>query len=131
MSELHRRQLPDYSTLLAGHTPPDDVGFRSDRLQVWYNNSLESWTDPVPHAHTGSDEVFVVLRGSLVVEVEGERFTVGPREFCAFPKGAFHSIVAVNTPIETLMIRAPSVEDKVGMDGSRLDADTSATSTTS
>ncbi len=63
--------------------------------------------------HTVSDECFIVLTGSLVVEVSGVRFTVGPREFCCFPTGVYHAILEVHPPVETLMIRAPSVEDKV------------------
>ncbi len=47
---------------------------------------------PVPHAHYESDEAFIVFEGSLIVEVEGERFTVGPREFCCFPQGVYHSV---------------------------------------
>ena len=116
----HHRKLPEHSALLSGRNPPNDVGFRSDRLQIWYNNSTESWDDPVPHAHLESDEIFVVLRGSLVVEVDGKYITVGPGEFCAFPAGSLHSIVEVLAPIESLMIRAPSIEDKIGADGSRL-----------
>lgn len=63
--------------------------------------------------HTDSDECFIVLRGILVVEVDGNRFTVGPREFCCFPRGMYHAVVEVHPPVETLMIRAPSISDKV------------------
>lgn len=112
LSRFHHRALPAHSALLAGHTPPDELGFRSERLQIWYNHTDEPWHDSGPHLHEESDECFVVLRGSLVVEVEGERFTVGPREFCCFPRGIFHAVVAVHPPVETLMIRAPSVSDK-------------------
>jgi mannose-6-phosphate isomerase-like protein (cupin superfamily) len=113
MQRFHHRKLPDYSTLLSGRLPPNDIGFQSKRLQIWYsNNPTTTWRDPAPHLHTESDECFIVLRGSLLVEVEGERFTVGPREFCCFPRGVLHMIVEVHPPYETLMIRAPSVEDK-------------------
>jgi mannose-6-phosphate isomerase-like protein (cupin superfamily) len=60
-----------------------------------------------------SDACFVVLRGSLLVEVEGERVMIGPREFCCFPRGVYHSVVQVFPPVERLMIRSPSVKDKV------------------
>lgn len=113
MTHFHHRPLPNYSTLLAGRLPPDEVGFPSDRLQIWYNHTEEAWSDPLPHAHRESDECFIVLRGSLVVEVEGERFLIGPREFCCFPAGVFHQVVEVHPPAETLMLRAPSVEDKI------------------
>ncbi len=113
MARFHHERLPDYSTLLSGHTPPNEVGFQSERLQIWYNNTTEPWNDPAPHAHQQSDECFIVLRGTLIVEVEGERFTIGPREFCCFPRGVYHWIVEVHPPVEAFMIRAPSVEDKV------------------
>jgi len=112
---FHHRKLPDYSTLLCGPTPPDAVGFPSSQLQIWYNNTGESWVGngERPHKHLYSDECFIVLEGSLVVEVDGRRFTIGPHEFCCFPAGQYHAVVAVHPPVETLMIRAPAVNDKV------------------
>lgn len=112
---FHHRKLPDYSTLLSGPMPPDEVGFQSPRLQIWYNNSNKSWVGEGerPHKHLHSDECFIVLRGSLVVDVDGRRVTIGPREFCCFPAGQYHAIVAVQQPVETLMVRAPAVGDKV------------------
>jgi GNAT superfamily N-acetyltransferase len=48
-------------------------------------------------------------------------FHHGPRQFCCFPVGLYHAVVDVYPPVETLMIRAPSVEDKVYQDeGERL-----------
>jgi mannose-6-phosphate isomerase-like protein (cupin superfamily) len=113
MSTFHHQKLPAFSTLLSGHTPRDTVGFRSERLQIWYNNTEETWKDPAPHYHTDSDEIFIVLRGSIVVEVEGERYTIQAGEFCCFPVGVYHSVVEVFPPVESFMIRAPSIEDKV------------------
>lgn len=113
MEGFHHRPLPDYSTLLSGREPPDEVGFQSGRLQIWLNHSDEGWVDPGPHAHLESDSCFVVLTGSLVLEVEGERITVGPREFCCLAAGLTYAVVEVHAPVETLMIRAPAVEDKV------------------
>ena len=113
MARYHHRRLPSYSTLLSGHTPPNEVGFRSDKLQIWYNNTDTSWRDEGPHAHAESDECFVVLKGTVIVDVEGERVTLGAGEFCCFPAGVFHAVVEVQTPAETLMIRAPSENDKI------------------
>lgn len=112
---FHYRELPGHSTLLAGREPPDAVGYKTRRLQIWYNNQNTSWVNggERPHKHMQSDECFVVLRGTLTVEVSGEQLRVGPREFCCFPSGVYHAIVDVHPPVETLMIRAPSVEDKV------------------
>jgi mannose-6-phosphate isomerase-like protein (cupin superfamily) len=115
MTKFHLQKLPDHSTLLSGRAPRDATGFQSQQLQIWYNNTDKNWVGDgeTPHLHTLSDECFIVLSGSLVVEVEGERFTVGPREFCCFPTGVYHAVLEVHPPVETLMIRAPSVEDKV------------------
>ena len=112
MPRFHHLRLPEYSTLLAGRQPPSEVGFASEQLQIWYNNTEQTWADPAPHAHLRSDECFILLRGSLLVEVEGERVLIGPREFCCFPRGVYHAVVQVFPPVESLMIRAPSIDDK-------------------
>ena len=113
--KFHHAKLPDSSTLLSGHTPPDEVGFQSNALQIWYNNTDQTWVEaPEPaHYHKESDEIFLVLQGALHVEVDGETHRVGPREFCCFPAGQWHSVLHVELPAETLMIRAPSINDKV------------------
>jgi mannose-6-phosphate isomerase-like protein (cupin superfamily) len=115
MTRFLHRPLPDLSTLLSGNTPRDDYGFQSEQLQIWYNLTDASWVpEPEqPHLHTASAECFIVLRGTLVVEADGQRITVGPREYCCFPPGLLHAIVEVHAPVETLMIRAPSLDDKV------------------
>ncbi len=99
--------------MLSGHTPPDEVGFRSQRLQIFYNYTETPWCDAELHKHLESDECFIVLKGSLEVDVEGVRHVIGEREFCCFPAGIYHAVVKVHPPVETLMIRAPSVQDKV------------------
>lgn len=113
MKPYHHRKLPGYSTLLSGHRTRDDVGFQSQQLQIWYNHTDQKWSDETPHMHAESDEIFVVLQGALTIEVGSERFKVGPREFCCFPRGVYHSVIEVHPPVETLMIRAPAVDDTV------------------
>lgn len=71
MTKFHHRKLPTFSTLLAGPSPRNELGLRSDRLQIIYFNTNEGWTDPLPHAHQESDECFLVLQGSMVVDIEG------------------------------------------------------------
>jgi mannose-6-phosphate isomerase-like protein (cupin superfamily) len=112
VTTFHHASLPNHSTLLVGRQPPDDVAFRSDLLQVWYNNTDEAWEDVSPHFHSDSDECFIVLSGELVVEIGDKRVVIGPREFVCFPGGMVHSVVGVHPPVETFMIRAPSVDDK-------------------
>lgn len=38
--------------------------------------------------------------------------TIGPREFCGFPRGTYHRVVEVHPPIECLILRGPSGSDK-------------------
>jgi mannose-6-phosphate isomerase-like protein (cupin superfamily) len=109
---FHHRRLPDHSALLAGREPRGPVAWQSDRLQIWFNDTDTGWTDAQPHAHRDSDEVFVVLEGTVVVEVNGERVNICAGEFCCFPTGVVHSVVATEPPLRTLMLRAPSIDDK-------------------
>ena len=122
MTQFHHHKLPDYSTLLCGQIPSSALSFQSKQLQIWYNHTDKSWIGDgeIPHKHLQSDECFVVLCGTLIVEVNGERFSIGPREFCCFPAGLYHNIVEIHPPVETLMIRAPSINDKVYQDLSRI-----------
>ena len=115
MRKFHHKKLPVYSALLSGRVPSNAVSFHSDDLQIWYNNQEHSWLDgpEKPHLHTKSDEIFLVLKGALTVEVDGQQYRIGSREFCCFPKGVPHAILIVEVPAETLIIRAPSVNDKV------------------
>ena len=115
MRSFHHNKLPNYSALLSGQLPTDAVSFQSYSLQIWYNNTDKTWieTPETPHYHKESDEIFLVLKGALHVAVEGQIHRIGEREFCCFPARQWHSIVQVEVPVETLMIRAPSVDDKV------------------
>ena len=42
---FHHAQLPKKSALLTGRFTPSDAAFRSDLLQVWFNETTSGWTD--------------------------------------------------------------------------------------
>jgi mannose-6-phosphate isomerase-like protein (cupin superfamily) len=109
---FHHARLPSESALLAGRFTSNELAFHSESLQVWFNETNTGWTDDRAHFHEASDEIFVALAGTVVVEVNGERVRVEAGEFCCFPAGLSHQIVSTEPPLRTLMIRAPSVEDK-------------------
>lgn len=114
MTDVFHRKLPNFSTLLSGRRPRDDgYSFESEGLQVWFNNTEEPWRDEKPHAHLLCDEFFLVLKGTIVLDVEGEEHVIGPREYCFVPRKVFHSIVRVHPPVESVTIRAPSIDDKI------------------
>ena len=113
MAGFSTRQLPDHFAVLSGPNPPDDLCFPSDSLQILWNNSNESWSDHGQHYHRESDEVFIVLEGSIDVEIGEDEVTIGPGETCFFPAGTWHGILRANPPIRCLVIRAPTGADKV------------------
>lgn len=113
MTSIQHGDLPDVSAFLAGRGPVPDGAVKTDRIQIYYRRDDDLRVDERSHAHTACDELFIVLAGSIVLDVEGREHVVGPRQFCHFPVGVFHRIVRVSGPLEAFVIRAPSVEDKV------------------
>ena len=114
MPEVRPISLPEVSAFLAGRGPVDSkLGTLSEHIQIYYRRGDDLSVDERSHAHRVSDEFFVVLSGSIVLDVEGEEVIVGPRQSCHFPVGVFHRIVDVFQPLEVLVIRAPSADDKV------------------
>ncbi len=114
MTKIHHKKLPDFSTVLSGNGPIDnEFGFLNKELQIWYNNTDEPWVDEKAHAHTECIECFIVTKGSILVDVDGEEVLIKEREFCYFPIGVYHRIIKVFPPVESFMIRAPSVKDKI------------------
>jgi mannose-6-phosphate isomerase-like protein (cupin superfamily) len=57
------------------------------------------------------EEYYLVLKGTLEVEVENERYTLRPMQMLAVPPGKCHMIVDWSGPIEYLTIRAPVSTD--------------------
>jgi hypothetical protein len=115
MKIFRHRKLPLHSNLLIGKLPSDNISCKSQILQIWYNKTNKSWVGEgeILHKHEKSDECFIVLEGILTVLVNNIKYKIGPREYCFFPKGMYHAITKVKTPVETIMIRAPSIHDKV------------------
>jgi quercetin dioxygenase-like cupin family protein len=79
------------------------------------------------HAHEGEDELFLVIRGSLRIQLEVGDVTLGPGEFVVVPRGVRHNPVAAEECwvmlIETVTTkhtgdvvteRTRSIEEQVG-----------------
>jgi mannose-6-phosphate isomerase-like protein (cupin superfamily) len=79
------------------------------------------------HAHEGEDELFLVVRGSLRIQLEDGDVTIGPGEFVVVPRGVRHNPVAAEECwvmlIETVTTkhtgdvvteRTRSIEEQVG-----------------
>ena len=46
------------------------------------------------HAHDDADEMFLVHRGTMVLEFRDRRITLGPGDVCVVPRGVEHRPVA-------------------------------------
>jgi mannose-6-phosphate isomerase-like protein (cupin superfamily) len=46
------------------------------------------------HSHPDTDEVFLVLRGSLTIRLEDREVTLGPGQLYVVPRGAYHQPVS-------------------------------------
>jgi hypothetical protein len=86
------RKLPQEFAGLAGPNRLDETGYRSERLQLLWNDSDHTWVDHGQHWHTESDEIFIVLKGSIEVGVGEEHITIGAGEMCVFPTGVAHAM---------------------------------------
>ena len=53
------------------------------------------------HKHDDEDEMFMVIEGQLLIELEGESLKINPGEFVIIPKGTQHKPIAV---VETKLI---------------------------
>ena len=114
MPQFHHEPLPETSAFLAGRGPvTPGVGVQTEQIQIYYRRDDDLRPDEQLHAHETCDEFFVVLSGSMTFEVDGVERVVRAREFCHFPRGLFHRIAAVSRPLEALVMRAPSIDDKV------------------
>lgn len=112
---IHRKLevFSKHWTLISGRRPTDALSFQSDRLQVIFNHTSTPWQDTTSHAHADSDEIYVVLEGRMVITVGGELFNVSAGEVLCVPSGAVHQLMSVEVPHRSLVLRSPSVEDKI------------------
>ena len=62
------------------------------------------------HAHTEEDEFFLVTRGILKIEIEGQDPVIlGPGEMCVIPKGVRHRPVAKTEKVHLMLIEKAGV----------------------
>ncbi|HET6345064.1 MAG TPA: cupin domain-containing protein [Myxococcota bacterium] len=61
-----------------------------------------------PHAHAGSDKIYVILEGEARLEVAGVARTLGPHEAALCASGVVHGISNVSSaPAKVLVFMTP------------------------
>jgi mannose-6-phosphate isomerase-like protein (cupin superfamily) len=64
------------------------------------------------HYHAGSEELYYLVSGEGVMEIDGERSPVGPGDAILIPPGAWHQITATgSTELRFLCCCAPGYSD--------------------
>jgi 8-oxo-dGTP pyrophosphatase MutT (NUDIX family)/mannose-6-phosphate isomerase-like protein (cupin superfamily) len=112
MDSIRRASLDQRLTVIAGREPPTPDGLRSNRVQVLHWRVDAPFADATPHLHTSSDEIYVVIAGSIDVEIDGHTHHVLANQSLAVPAGITHALTRVHYPARGLTIRGPAVDDK-------------------
>ena len=62
------------------------------------------------HSHQEEDELFLITRGNLKIEIEGQDpILLGPGEFCVIPKKTRHRPIAMTDVVDILLIEKAGV----------------------
>jgi len=70
------------------------------------------------HMHREQEEVYLVLDGRAMVDVDGEQLLVGEREALAVPVRAWHRVTNVGVgPLTFYVVAAPPVDDDAEVAG--------------
>jgi mannose-6-phosphate isomerase-like protein (cupin superfamily) len=67
---------------------------------------LPTGSKDAQHPHT-ADEVYIIERGRAQLEVEGERFDVGPGDVISVDRGRDHHFLNITEDLAVLVIFAP------------------------
>ena len=120
---MEKVNLAQKFSLFHDHWQPKIVGELNDS----YIKLAKVQGEFVWHAHEGEDELFLVIRGSMRIQLEDGDVTLGPGEFVVVPRGVRHNPVAAEECwvmlIETVTTkhtgdvvteRTRSIEEQVG-----------------
>lgn len=70
------------------------------------------------HMHREQEEVYLVLDGTAMIDVDDEQFKVGEREALAVPVRAWHRVANVGQgPLTFYVVAAPPAEDDAEIAG--------------
>lgn len=73
--------------------------------------SLEAGRSTQRHYHVASEEIYLIVEGSGVLEVDGERRDVGPGDAVLIPPRAWHELTADTSGVRLLCCCVPAYSD--------------------
>ena len=80
-------------------------------LQSLAEASLEPRAATQRHYHARSEEIYLVVEGGGVLEIDGERRAVGPGDAVLIPPGAWHELTAGDEGVRLLCCCVPPYAD--------------------
>jgi mannose-6-phosphate isomerase-like protein (cupin superfamily) len=92
---------------LLGPFRPDATGEHSRHLEIGYVNLDEVAKSDLFHAHTLSEEYFVVMSGRLRMRIDAAEVEVGPGQVLLVRPGAKHIMRAVDPGTRILLVKSP------------------------
>jgi len=93
MQYLEPTRIAEALELVTEHWTPRVIGQVNDQ----YIKVAKLLGELVWHAHDNEDEMFLVVYGHLVIQLEGDReITLDPGQFFVVPKGMQHNPVAAD-----------------------------------
>jgi mannose-6-phosphate isomerase-like protein (cupin superfamily) len=99
---------------IAGSRLPQAAPAYSTLVDVGFNRQADVWRDDFAHYHVESEEYYLVIRGSLALEVGGQIVFVPAGHLLGIKAGTSHCVVGGQGPIESFSIRMPgNKNDKV------------------
>lgn len=73
--------------------------------------SLEAGQSTQRHYHAHSEEIYLIVEGDAVLEIDGEMREVGPGDAILIPPGAWHELAAGTGPVRLLCCCVPAYSD--------------------
>ena len=74
------------------------------RFQFVHDDLLEPGTTIAEHLHEGDEELYIVLEGSGIALLDGERYEVGPGDAYICRSGHTHGIENGNAPLRMIVV---------------------------
>jgi len=88
------------------------LGSAQTRLGIGHTAGIQPWSDPLLHAHTQSEEFYLLVRGELRFLVGEIQLDLRERELLLVRPDVVHAILGGEGIIEHFGMRAPARDDK-------------------
>lgn len=99
-----------------GHFAEEPL-LNSGLVEIAFQNISNKQASPADkHLHQKSVEINIIISGNVSLEINGKSFSVGSGEFYVVWPEAVVSNVSADQNTRLVVIRAPSINDKVQLD---------------